>query len=735
MQQTRQLAAIMFTDIVGYTALMGKDEQKAMELLKSNREIQKPLVAAHNGRWLKEMGDGTLVSFQTASEAVYCALKIQEELKDNNDLNLRIGIHVGEIILEDRDVFGDGVNIASRLESLAPTGGIWVSEAVGSNIQNKQGIETRFVREEQLKNVKNPVRIYEVNISGKIPSVDKRTERSSINGNWSSKKLTIAVIVIMLITALVYSLYTFYSGEKQITQIEGLEIAVKSIAVLPFVNIGNDPEQEYFSDGITEDIINNLGKVGTIKVISRTSSMLYKNTNKGLKQIAEDLDVSNILEGSVRKSGNRLRITVQLIKVATDESLWSASFDREFEEIFDIQLDIAEQITHGLQIKLSNDEGTSMMNTPTTNLEAYDYYLKGREYYRGKTRIDIENSIKLHRQAIQKDPAFAQAYVGLIESYITAMSTHGYPRTWRDSIYSYAEKAYSMDQQSAEVYYALGRVNWKKKGLEYYQKALQKNPNYDLAYYYISISYYIKRDLIKAIKNLRNALEISPLDPAYQSLYAGYLFLIQMDEDAIQIANNGLELNPDNLELHSILSVIYRTLGEYDKAIIHAEDMLRIDPTDLKGLNLMGDAFMFKGEYEKSKSYYEKARKLNTAKYSGAQAYRSNLIALANCRIKLGEPEGMIVLEAELERLMNISLEKVNTFYVPFEIAAIYSIKGEKKKALEWVKKALEKDFIIHRGFLNDPFFENIKEDPTFKKIIQSTHPEVSRIQKRIILN
>ena len=553
MQQTRQLAAIMFTDIVGYTALMGKDEQKAMELLKANREIQKPLVAAHNGKWIKEMGDGTLVSFQTASEAVYCALKIQEELKDNNDLNLRIGIHVGEIILEDRDVFGDGVNIASRLESLAPTGRIWVSEAVGSNIQNKQGIETRFVREEQLKNVKDPVRIYEVNISGKIPSVDKGTERCSINGNWSSKKLTIAVIVIMLITALAYSLYTFYSGEKQITQIEGLEIAAKSIAVLPFVNIGNDPEQEYFSDGITEDIINNLGKVGTIKVISRTSSMLYKNTNKGLKQIAEDLGVSNILEGSVRKSGNRLRITVQLIKVETDESLWSASFDREFEEIFDIQLDIAEQITHGLQIKLSDDEGSSMMNTPTTNLEAYDYYLKGREYYRGKTRADIENSIKLHRQAIQKDPAFAQAYVGLIESYITAMSTHGYPRTWRDSIYNYAEKAYSMDQQSAEVYYALGRVNWKKKGLEYYQKALQKNPNYDLAYYYISISYYSKRDLIKAIKNLRNALEISPLDPAYQSLYAGYLFLIQMDEDAIQIATNGLELNPDNLELHSIL--------------------------------------------------------------------------------------------------------------------------------------------------------------------------------------
>ena len=398
-------------------ALMGKDEQKAMELLKANREIQKPLVAAHNGKWLKEMGDGTLVSFQTASEAVYCALKIQEELKDNNDLNLRIGIHVGEIILEDRDVFGDGVNIASRLESLAPTGGIWVSEAVGSNIQNKQGIETRFVREEQLKNVKDPVRIYEVNISGKIPSVDKRMERSSINGNWSSKKLTIAVIVIMLITALAYSLYTFYSGEKQITQIEGLEIATKSIAVLPFVNIGNDPEQEYFSDGVTEDIIGQLAKISDLKVISRTSSMLYKNTNKNIRTIAEELGVSTILEGSVRRSGNKVRIVAQLIDAKTDGHLWSETFDMEMIEIFAIQSEVAKGIAKSLQAKLSPFE-RGRLEMPSTKIpEVYDLYLKARFLEHQFQKESYYKAIELFEQAIEIDPNFAPAYAGIARSY------------------------------------------------------------------------------------------------------------------------------------------------------------------------------------------------------------------------------------------------------------------------------------------------------------------------------
>ena len=211
MSQSRQLAAIMFTDIVGYTALMGKDEQKALELLKANRGIQKPLIEAHNGKWLKEMGDGTLVRFPSASDAVYCALKIQEELIDNEILSLRIGIHVGEIILEDGDVFGDGVNIASRLENLAPSGGIWISEFVNSNIQNKQGIETRFIGEEKLKNVKEPVRVYEVMVKGAQSSESVVTSRvaSSRQNSFTKVRIILISLLIVAVLSLIFFLYPF----------------------------------------------------------------------------------------------------------------------------------------------------------------------------------------------------------------------------------------------------------------------------------------------------------------------------------------------------------------------------------------------------------------------------------------------------------------------------------------------------------------------------------------------
>ncbi len=222
MSSSRQLAAIMFTDIVGYTALMGKDEEKAFALLEKNRQIQKPIIEKYGGKWLKEMGDGVLASFSTVSDAVYCAASIQLASEKEPDLKLRIGIHQGEVVFDSDDVFGDGVNIASRLESLAPEGGIWVSESVSRNIQNKQGIETQFIREEQLKNVNDPVRIYEVNVIGEIPLVDKQTvdkgEESSTERNGSGKKFLIVVVGFMVILALAYFLFQYFSIENQALQ-------------------------------------------------------------------------------------------------------------------------------------------------------------------------------------------------------------------------------------------------------------------------------------------------------------------------------------------------------------------------------------------------------------------------------------------------------------------------------------------------------------------------------------
>ena len=338
MPQTRQLAAIMFTDIVGYTALMGDNEQEAFELLRKNRELQKPIVEKFGGKWIKEIGDAVLASFYTVTDAVFCATEIQQACNKIPKLKLRIGIHQGEVVFENEDVFGDGVNIASRIQAIAKPGGIYISESVHNNISNKQGIETRFIKLESLKNVKVPVKIYEV--------ITEIESSNSIMKEQLKKSLA------------------------------------KSIAVLPFVNMSNDTDQEYFSDGMAEEILNSLAHVKDLKVAGRTSSYQFKGKNIDLREVGDKLGVSTVLEGSVRKQGNHLRITVQLINVEDGFQIWSERYDRDLDDVFVIQDEIAMTITKKLKITLLDTERAFIKKTPTFLKEAYDNYLRGRFFWR-----------------------------------------------------------------------------------------------------------------------------------------------------------------------------------------------------------------------------------------------------------------------------------------------------------------------------------------------------------------
>jgi len=291
MPSSRQLAAIMFTDIVGYTTLMGSDEQKAIAILDKNRTLQKPIIEEFNGRWIKELGDGVMASFNTVADAVNAAVKIQEACNAAKNFQLRIGIHQGDVIFETDDIFGDAVNIASRIQSTAKPGCIYISESVHNNVSNKKDIHSKFVKEETLKNVKEAVRIYEV---------------------------------------------TMVNNSALTTENKAVTIPVNSIAVLPFANMSSDPEQEYFSDGISEEIINMLAQVPGLKVVGRTSSFSFKGKNQDLRLIGEQLSVKHILKGSVRKAGNKLRVTAQLINVADGYHLYSENFDRGIDDIFEI---------------------------------------------------------------------------------------------------------------------------------------------------------------------------------------------------------------------------------------------------------------------------------------------------------------------------------------------------------------------------------------------------------------
>src|SRR6266550_4416083 len=336
MSQSRQLAAIMFTDIVGYTALMGDDEQKAFELLDKSRLLQKPLIEQFGGKWIKELGDGALATFSSITDAVNCASSIIKGCEPINGLKLRIGIHQAEVVFENDDVFGDGVNIASRLQSLAPIGGICISETVQNNIANRKEIKTRFIKEETLKHIKEPMSIYEV-----------------------------------VIDVADTSQHPIKSAYKEAMKI----IPEKSIAVLPFINMSNDPEQEYFSDGMAEEILNSLSHLKDLKVAGRTSSFQFKGKNVDLREVGEKLGVATVLEGSIRKQGSKLRITAQLINVEDGFHLWSEKYDRTMDDIFAIQDEIALAITEQLKITLFEKDREIISKTTTQNAEAYELYL------------------------------------------------------------------------------------------------------------------------------------------------------------------------------------------------------------------------------------------------------------------------------------------------------------------------------------------------------------------------
>ena len=409
MSRSRQLAVIMFTDIVGYTALMGNDEEKGLSILNENRKLQKPIIEEFKGRWIKELGDGVMASFNTVSDAVNAAIRIQSDSDAIPNLQLTIGIHLGEVIFENEDIFGDGVNIASRIQAFAVPGSIYVSEAIHNNISNKQGIETKFVKQEKLKNVAFPIRIYEVVTAHKTDS--KLSSKESLK-----------------------------------------EVSEKSIAVLPFVNMSNDPDQEYFCDGISEEIINTIVQYPHLKVSGRTSSFIFKGKNEDIRVIGNALGVGKILQGSIRKMGNRIRITVQLIETSNGFHLWSKKYDRQLDDIFAIQDEIAKEI--GTQLNLTLSAGSKKLEgrQQTQNLEAYELYLKGRGlfYKRGTALLEALDCFK---KALEIDKTYALASSGLADTYVMLI-LHAYlpaSDNWKHAIKA-ANTAFQYGPELAETY-------------------------------------------------------------------------------------------------------------------------------------------------------------------------------------------------------------------------------------------------------------------------------------------
>lgn len=532
MSSNRQLAAIMFTDIVGYTALMGEDEQKAFELLRKNRQIQRPLIERYTGKWIKELGDGVLASFSTAIDAVLCAVSIQDNCNDIPGLKLRIGIHLGDVIFEEGDIFGDGVNIASRLQAMAPVGGIWVSEAIYRTISNKKEIETKFVCSEALKNVKELVQIYEVIINNKPRNPAAITKASTKNN------------------------------------------VEKSIAVLPFANMSNDPEQEYFSDGIAEEILNSLAQVHDLKVAARTSAFQFKGKNIDLREVGQKLNVATVLEGSVRKQGNRLRITAQLINVTDGYHLWSERYDREMDDVFAIQDEIAIAITEKLKITLLENEKAVFTKSTTENTVAYELYLKGRFYLNRRGRFIITAS-ECFQQAIDLDPHFAPAYAGYADACLLSAYYSFYPaKTVMPKAKQAADMAIRIDKTLCEPYTSLGFYygfyEWNfLESKKNFQKAIELNPYYVTGHFWYGMLYlsWIEANFEQAKNEGQIAIRLDPLSAIAHALQSTNYFVAREYDEAERIGKIAIELDASSYIAFQATGWALVGLKKYTEAI------------------------------------------------------------------------------------------------------------------------------------------------------------------------
>ncbi len=559
----RRLAAILAADVVGYSRLMEANEERTMAALKHHRrEFFDPTMAKHGGRIFKVMGDGFLVEFASVLNAARCAVEVQrgmigrnEGVPEDRHIKFRIGINVGDLIVDGDDFYGDGVNMAARLEGLASPGGISCSAAVRTQIGNKLEMEFLDQGEKTVKNIAQPVHVYFINMAEAAPTAKGAVPRHD----------------------------------------------KPSVAVLPFANMSNDPEQEFFSDGITEDIITDLSKVSGLFVISRNTVFATKGKALNLEQVAKQLGVAYIVEGSVRKAGNRVRITAQLIEGATDGHLWAERYDRDLSDIFAVQDEITQTIVAQLKVKLLPEEKEAIELAPTGNVEAYTTYLRGRQFFYHGTRSGIVLANRMFARAAELDPNYALAYAGMANCASTLLSMHGVETPIAD-ILRLADRALALQPDLAEAHAARGLA------------LMQSNNRAD------------------AVPAFERALALDPNSVDAHGFYARYFAAMGAFDLAAKHYMRALELQPDDYQVPLMLQQIMVSLGRYDAAasyarlgVKRAEAWLHLHPEDSKPAQLGAVTLAYLGENDRARDWLDRALSIdpddNVVRYNAACTY------------------------------------------------------------------------------------------------------------------
>jgi len=509
----------------------------------------------------------------------------------------------------------------------------------------------------------------------------------------------------------------------------------KSIAVLPFETLGKSDADDYFNDGITEDILTQISKIGDLRVVSRFTIRHYKTSDKSLREIAEELNVATLLTGSIRRSGDQLRISCQLIDVATETQIWAETYDREMQDIFAIQSEVAQQIAKTLKAKLSPIEQEQIERKPTANLTAYDYYLKGRDYYYRYNRQDNENAIELFKKALELDGGYSLAWAGLGDAYAQRPYLFGYAFSWLDSAVTVSEKAIALDPNSAEAFKAVGLAymykGWYDKALEAYGKAIERNPNYfaaigNIGYVYREIGVYDA-----ALPWQKKMVVLNPTNAsAYANLGDTYRRLDDLGK-AEQSFYKAMELQPDLGFSYYAVALLYVTQGKEQQALEQVEQLVSIDPNDAGILEWAGQIQGYMGNFSQARQYYQQSIATNPS--IETDWYSLSPIGLGHILWKSGQPDDALELLQQSLNLRRAELQRGNeASYILRELAAIYAIQGNKTEAYTWLQRAIDAGWRDYRLALIDPWLENLREDEQFQEMMAQVKAMVDEMHKRV---
>ncbi|MCZ6575660.1 MAG: tetratricopeptide repeat protein [Gammaproteobacteria bacterium] len=589
----RKLAAILYADVAGYSRLTGEDEEGTHRLLSSYLDAITALIDRHNGKVLHFAGDAVLAEFASVVNALTCAVNIQREIKDRNrDLHdnrkvqFRIGINLGDVIVDRNEIYGDGVNVAARLESLAEPGGICISEAVRTAVGNKLPLNYEFLGEQSVKNIAEPVRAYRVQLkpdavlpTPTTPSKTKRARRRLV--------MVSAAVVALLggVTVIAWLAPWQPTTEPASGERAALPLPDKpSIAVLPFTNLSDDPKQEYFSDGITNDIITDLSKFRSLFVIASKSVFVYKGKPVKVQDVSRELGVRYVLEGSVQRASEKVRVNAQLIDATTGHHLWAERYDRDLKDLFALQDEIVQTIVTALAVKVDAVERKRAMRKDTDNLEAYDYVLRGWEYLARTTRSTNMEARQMFQRAIELDPRYASAYVGLGWTYRKAMG-HGwteFPGQALQQAHDLAQKALSLEE-SAAAHHLLGYVYLPRRQYDLASHALERaielNPNdWDSHSILASVMLYTGRP-DEAIQTYETTLRFNPAMEVDRLFELGLAYYLEMRyDDAIRTLEQGVGRNPDHVFLYIALAAAYAQADRPEDAARAAATVRRLHP-------------------------------------------------------------------------------------------------------------------------------------------------------------